>query len=49
MKIITFEEHYLCPETDAAYRRLVDQSQMEIPLEAKEKIAHMNGEKLLGL
>ena len=22
-KVITFEEHYICPETDAAYRRLV--------------------------
>ena len=27
-RVITFEEHYICPEADAAYRRLVDQSRM---------------------
>jgi len=34
-KVITFEEHYLCPETDAAYRRLVDQSRMSATQKAK--------------
>ena len=34
-KVITFEEHYLCPETDAAYRKLVDQSRMSATQKAK--------------
>ena len=34
-KVITFEEHYICPETDAAYRKLVDQSRMSDTQRAK--------------
>ena len=37
-KVITFEEHYICPETDAAYRKLVDKSRMSDT--QKAKLAH---------
>lgn len=34
-KVITFEEHYICPEVDTAYRKSADQSRMSETQKAK--------------